>query len=129
MHMISCIFRCSHVAAAIGDADHFERRRIGQSCTSIASTIRSPTCALRITGLGCVGKHLGLSSLQNARSPCVLRHQRRYFPLKKKNARRNTSQPRRATTYHPAENDYRYRSEIKSKTIGLYQITDVTDLY
>ena len=26
-------------------------------------------------------------------------------------------------------NDYRYRSEIKSKTIGLYQITDVTDLY
>ena len=31
--------------------------------------------------------------------------------------------------YHAGENDYRYRSEIKSKTIGLYQITDVTDLY
>ena len=35
----------------------------------------------------------------------------------------------RFLVYHPAENDYRYRSEIKSKTIGLYQITDVTDLY
>ena len=31
--------------------------------------------------------------------------------------------------YHAGQNDYRYRSEIKSKTIGLYQITDVTDLY
>ena len=31
--------------------------------------------------------------------------------------------------YHQRQNDYRYRSEIKSKTIGLYQITDVTDLY
>ena len=31
--------------------------------------------------------------------------------------------------YHLLQNDYRYRSEIKSKTIGLYQITDVTDLY
>ena len=31
--------------------------------------------------------------------------------------------------YHPGQNKYRYRSEIKSKTIGLYQITDVTDLY
>ena len=30
--------------------------------------------------------------------------------------------------YHLHQNDYRYRSEIKSKTIGLYQITDVTDL-
>ena len=29
--------------------------------------------------------------------------------------------------YHLRENDYRYRSEIKSKTIGLYQITDITD--
>ena len=33
------------------------------------------------------------------------------------------------TDYHLLQNDYRYRSEIKSKTIGLYQITDVTDLY
>ena len=32
------------------------------------------------------------------------------------------------TIYHAGQNDYRYRSEIKSKTIGLYQITDVTDL-
>ena len=32
-------------------------------------------------------------------------------------------------SYHAGQNDYRYRSEIKSKTIGLYQITDVTDLY
>ena len=31
--------------------------------------------------------------------------------------------------YRAGQNDYRYRSEIKSKTIGLYQITDVTDLY
>ena len=31
--------------------------------------------------------------------------------------------------YHARENDYRYRSEIKSKTIGLHQITGVTDLY
>ena len=31
--------------------------------------------------------------------------------------------------YHQRQNNYRYRSEIKSKTIGLYQITDVTDLY
>ena len=34
-----------------------------------------------------------------------------------------------APWYHPGQNKYRYRSEIKSKTIGLYQITDVTDLY
>ena len=32
-------------------------------------------------------------------------------------------------SYHPGQNKYRYRSEIRSKTIGLYQITDVTDLY
>ena len=31
--------------------------------------------------------------------------------------------------YHAGQNDYRYRSEIKSKTIGLYQITGVTVLY
>ena len=32
--------------------------------------------------------------------------------------------------YHAGQNDYRYRSEIKSKTIGLYQITDVgKDVY
>ena len=30
--------------------------------------------------------------------------------------------------YHCRQNDYRYRSEIKSKRIGLYQITDITDL-
>ena len=35
----------------------------------------------------------------------------------------------RTQQYHAGQNDYRYRSEIKSKTIGLYQITDVTDLY
>ena len=30
--------------------------------------------------------------------------------------------------YHLAENDYSYKHEIKSKTIGLHQITDITDL-
>ena len=36
---------------------------------------------------------------------------------------------RKERVYHQRQNKYRYRSEIKSKTIGLYQITDVTDLY
>ena len=31
--------------------------------------------------------------------------------------------------YHPPQNNYSYKSEIKSKTIGLYQITGVTVLY
>ena len=31
--------------------------------------------------------------------------------------------------YHLGQNDYSYKYEIKSKTIGLHQITDITDLY
>ena len=32
-------------------------------------------------------------------------------------------------SYHSTQNNYSYKSEIKSKTIGLYQITGVTVLY
>ena len=51
------------------------------------------------------------------------------FSAKGSNSKRPGPNQRNTQYYHAGQNDYRYRSEIKSKTIGLYQITDVTDLY
>ena len=56
--------------------------------------------------------------------PCCI-EQRIHARLSHKNT---TARIDNVLTYHAGQNDYRYRSEIKSKTIGLYQITDVTDL-
>ena len=34
-----------------------------------------------------------------------------------------------AVKYHLAENYFSYKHEIKSKTVGLHQNTDITDLF